>query len=101
MGQAELFAGSLNIPSGFRDLATRGSPENERGESRTLMKNRLFIVQPLVHFPIVLVISAKSLVLLRNYVKILKLAADPGPETGNSKLLRMSLGPHSVSKVLG
>lgn len=37
----------------------------------------------LVDFSIVLLISAKSLVLLKNYVKILKLAADPVPETGN------------------
>lgn len=40
------------------------------------------IVQPW-SLPIVLLISAKSLVLLKNYVKILNLVADPGSEAGN------------------
>lgn len=36
-----------------------------------------------MQFPIVLLISATSLVLLKNYAKILNLVAYPHPETGN------------------
>lgn len=74
----------LNIPSGFSQEATRGRPENERGFF-TSHKSEvpLCYCSALVQFPIVLLISAKSLVLPQNYVKILNLAADPLPETGS------------------
>lgn len=64
-------------------MATRGRPENGRGSFLSREDQSCsVIVQPWL-FPIVLLISAKSLVLLKNYVKILSPVADPGSEAGN------------------
>lgn len=78
-----LFAETLNIPSEFNRMATRGRPENGRGSfhSSKLLSPALLSSSPL--FPIVLLITAQSLVLLKDYVKILNQVADPHPETGN------------------
>lgn len=67
-------------------MATRGRPENDRGSFFPLQGVSCYCLT-LVQSLIVLLISAKSLVLLKNYVKILKLAAHPGQKLAVFKLL--------------
>lgn len=62
----------------------RALGERQRRVSQLPEDSGSVIVWSLVRFPFVLVISAESLVLLKNDVKILKLAAGPGPEIANS-----------------